>query len=180
VLSTIWRGVAPSRSRPQVTIEVGPQTFEGTYTRVHRFLLWSWTRVVQRTFVIQALSLRELLIVHEHLRSLGHEMDGLAPREALYIALGDRDALRLEHGRARELWNAWREANLLAVGKAESGSSSRDGSRSVLDLVFDLERWPFNFALERILEMSAAEATARLARWYEIRAKEATNAGPDV
>lgn len=161
----------------EVRIEVPPRDFEVALVRIRRVLFWSWTQRTTARLRVAALPLRELLVIHERLRLLAAEMDGLAPREALCVALGDRSVLRLERESASEIWDAWREANMLAVRGAGNDSPSRSGgSQTILDLALDLQRFPFNFSLERVLDMTAAEATAHLGRWAVVRAREAANA----
>lgn len=145
-----------------VRLEVPPRDFEVALIRVRHVLLWSWTRTVRRRVRVTALPLRELLIAHERIRRLGEEMDGLVAREALFVALRSSIALELSDARAKEIWEAWQEANRISYGSAGGASSSRS---SVLDIVLRLERWPFNFTQERVLAMTAAEALERLAEW---------------
>jgi hypothetical protein len=149
----------------EVRIEVPPRDFEIALVRVRRFLFWSWTRTVSRRLRVAALPLRELLVAQERLRRLGEEMDGLIPREALFVALRTTDALQLTDARAKEIWEAWQRANRLSYDALDNALTPKSSRASVLDIVMRLERWPFNFAEDRVLAMTASEALARLAEW---------------
>lgn len=151
-----------SRAGADVCIEVPPVDFEVALVRVRRFLLWSWTRVVRRRIRIVALPLRDLLAAHDRLRRLGNEMDGLNAREALFVATQSKVVLRLTDERAAAIWSAWQDANRVTLGRRGGAAG---GGHDALDLVFQLQRWPFNFSEDQVLSMSAAEAVSRLAEW---------------
>lgn len=147
------------RSREDVAIGVPSRTYDVTFPRVRRFLFLTRVSLLRRRYVVAGLPLRELLVMHSKIQRLSAVMEHLTYAEACVVILGTTDALRLTDELAKTIWDWWHEANCLAPSTrpAASGESS-----SVLDLVFQLERWPFNFPTERVMRMTSAEAVARL------------------
>jgi hypothetical protein len=148
------------RAREDVAIEVPSRTFEAAFPRARRFLLWKRERVVRRRFVVAALPLRELLVVHAKVYRLAGEFPRITPAEACLAILGSLDALELTDTLAQEIVDWWHEVNCLS--KAQEPARAGTAPSSVMDLVLQLERWPFNFPTERVMRMTAAEAIARL------------------
>lgn len=149
------------RAREDVTIEVPSRSFEVAFPRARRFLRWTRVRVIRRRFVVVGLPLRELLVMHTKIHRLGQELPHLSPAEACVVILGSLDALMLTEDQAREIWESWHELNCLAK-PSSSGAPARESASSVLDLVLQLERWPFQFTTERVMQMTALEAISRL------------------
>jgi hypothetical protein len=150
------------RARADVTIEVPTRTFDVAVPRSLRVLFWTRTWVVQRSFVVGGLPIRELLVTHAKVYGLGQTLPKLSVTEACVVILGTFDALKLTNARAREIWNAWHEVNLLARPDVSRAMPKETGLSPILELVFQLERWPFNFPTERVMRMTMAEAIARL------------------
>jgi hypothetical protein len=163
------------RSREDVAIGVPSRTYDVAFARVTRFLLWPRVRVVRRRFVVAGLPLRELLIQHAKLRLVEAAFDHVRDAERCVVILGTIDALKLTDELATAIWAWWHEANCLARPD-EPGSAKNAGPSPVIDLVFQLERWPFNFPTERVMRMTAAEAVARLEEFARASADAAARA----
>jgi hypothetical protein len=148
------------RTREDVAIEAPSREFDLTFPRVRSFLLWTRVRAVRWRILVAGLPLRELLIQHAKIQRLANAIPRFSIAEACVVITGSLDALDIAPADAHDIWEWWHEANCLSMPRPGLAPSS--GTSSVLDLVFQLERWPFNFAPERVMEMTAAEAVARI------------------
>lgn len=162
------------RAREDVAIEAPTRSFDVAFPRARRFLLWTRVRVARRRFVVAGLPLRELLIQHARIHELAAAIPGFTHAEACVVITGSLDALHLTNDLARAIWDWWHEANCLA--KPRPGGQPSAGASPVMDLVFQLERWPFNFPAERVMRMSAAEAIARIGEFEAATARAAPGA----